>query len=228
MSKVPIRCIIVEDNPNLNRDIVFYLQQHGIHTIGVVDGVALERQLATASWDVVVLDLGLPSEDGLSIARRLTQRQNLGLVILTARDRLEDRLAGWEIGAHVYLVKPVPVAEIAAVVSAVHRRLHPLSALPTGPWRLLAERRELITPDGAVIPLTHRERLLLVAIASTPSRSVPRDLSLDQETGGSMDALLHRLRRKLKAHGNPIRTVYGDGIVFSDELHFDPTDDGAA
>ncbi len=227
MSEVPIRCLIVEDNPNLNRDLVYYLENHGMQAAGVADGAAMDGELSAASWDVIVLDLGLPGEDGLSIARRLAQRKETGLVILTARDQLEDRLAGWESGAHVYLVKPVPLAEIAAVVSAVYRRLHPYRDPGAGAWRLVSERRELVTPGGVVVPLTHRERLLLEAMARSPSRSIPRDLSLDQEIGGSINALVHRLRRKLKDHGSPIRTVYGGGLVFSDELRFNLVDDGS-
>lgn len=224
MSSHPIRCLVVEDNPNLNRDLVFYLSSHGMEAVGVSDGAGLDRHLAACACDLIVLDLGLPGEDGLEIARRIASRGELGLVILTARGGLEDRLAGWDSGAHVYLVKPVPLAEVAAVVGAVFRRLHPPPPTGAHPWRLNLARRELLTPEGIAIPLTHREQLLLQAMAASAQRRIPRDLGLDQNIGGSIDALVHRLRRKLKAHGDPIRTLYGEGLVFDAELLCRPPD----
>lgn len=218
MTSEMIRCLVVEDNPRLNRDLVFFLQSQGIEALGVEDGEALDHQLAQHPCDVIVLDLGLPGEDGLSIAQRLAERPEIGLVILTARGRLEDRIAGWASGAHVYLVKPVPLEEVIAVVGAVYRRLHPPSEITPQPWRFLPLRRELITPLGTTIPLTYRERLLLNAMAEAPQQQIPRDLILEQDTGGAIDTLIHRLRRKLKQHGDPIRTLYGEGFVFDGEL----------
>jgi DNA-binding response OmpR family regulator len=181
----------------------------------------MDRHLAGNTCDVIVLDLGLPGEDGLSIAQRLSSQADIGLLILTARDRLEDRIAGWESGAHVYLVKPVPLEEIAAVVSAVYRKRHPDAATSAQGWILSGERRELLSPDGSSIPLTHRERLLLMAFADSPKRVISRDLRLEQEVGGAIDSLVHRLRRKLKHYGDPIRTVYGEGFVFDADLVLD-------
>ena len=218
MNAHPIRCLVVEDNPNLQNDLVFFLGTVGIHAQGVGDGAAMDRALAERAWDVIVLDLGLPGEDGLHIARRLSTRPELGLVILTARGRLEDRLAGWESGAQVYLVKPVPLEEIAAVVGAVYKRLHPEPAASAQPWIFHPERRELITPEGTVIALTHRERLLMTAFFDAPQRAIRRDLALAQDSGSALDTLVHRLRRKLRPHGDPIRTLYGEGFVFVGEL----------
>lgn len=214
-----IRCLVVEDNRALNRDLVFFLQMHGIAAQGVADGDAMTDCLKRQETDVIILDLGLPGEDGLSIARRLAAKPEIALVILTARDRLEDRLAGWESGACVYLVKPVPLEEIVAVVKSVYRRTHPATK-ETGPrvWGFCSLRRQLIAPDGTAIPLTHRERLLVDAMLEAPQQRIPRDLLLDQDAGGAIDALIHRLRRKLRAHGDPIRTIYGEGYVFEDPL----------
>lgn len=224
MSQRPIRAVVVEDNPNLNADLVFFLESAGIKAVGVNDGQALDVLFAAEAFDVVVLDLGLPGEDGLSIARRLAVKPDLGLVILTARDQLQDRLAGWESGAHVYLTKPIPLAEVAAVVGAVYRRIHPQQVPKTQLWQFMALRRDLIAPSGAVIPLTHRESLLIQAFAAAPQGHIPRDLDLDQDVGTSFDALIHRLRRKLKEHGDPIRTIYGAGYVFDGQLSIEPPD----
>jgi len=218
VSELPIRCLVVEDSLRLREDLVLYLADHGMQASGAVDGAAMDLHLAQSDCDVVVLDLGLPGEDGLSIARRLMSRTGLGLVILTARDRLEDRLAGWESGAHVYLTKPTPLEEVAAVVISVHRRLHPSTTPTEAPWRFLPDRRELITPAGAVIPLTYREKLLFNAMAESPQRQVRRALALEQDDGSALDVMIHRLRRKLKMHGDPIRTVRGEGFVFDGEL----------
>ncbi|WP_221795353.1 response regulator transcription factor [Oceanobacter mangrovi] len=218
-SAASIRCLVVEDNPSLNRDLLFYLNSQGINTTGVMDGKAMDLALQQQAYDVVILDLGLPGEDGLSIASRLSANRNLGLIILTARDILTDRLAGWESGAHVYLVKPVPLEEITAVINSVYRRLNPAPVDPQSQaWRFYPLRRELISPLGATIPLTFRERLLINAMAEAPQQYIPRDMVLEQDTGGAIDALIHRLRRKLKQHGDPIRTVYGEGFVFEGEL----------
>lgn len=218
MTYAPIRCLIVEDNPRLRDDLIFFLTHTGIHAEGARDGAEMDQSIAVAQWDVIVLDLGLPGEDGLDIARRLTARTDLGLVILTARDRLEDRLAGWESGAHVYLVKPVPLEEIAAVVGNVYRRLHPEPIVTAQPWIFYPERRELVAPNGAVVTLTHRERMLLNALYEAPQRCIARDLALAQDGGGALDTLIHRLRRKLRQHGDPIRTLYGEGFAFEGDL----------
>ncbi|GAB6040868.1 response regulator transcription factor [Endothiovibrio diazotrophicus] len=212
-----IRVLVVEDDPDLNADLVLYLGAAGMAARGVAARAALEEALASEAWDVVVLDLGLPDGDGLEVAGRLAAQATLGLVILTARDRLEDRLAGWRSGAHVYLVKPVPLVEVAAVVSGVHQRLHPPGERAEG-WCLVPARRELHAPSGAVIPLTHRESVLLAAFADAPDQGISRDLDHAQDTGSSIDSLVHRLRRKLRPHGDPIRTIYGAGYAFEGGL----------
>ncbi len=227
MSNTPIHCLVVEDNLHLNRDLVFYLGTLGMQAHGVVNGEEMDRHLAAQPCDVVVLDLGLPGEDGLSIARRLGEQSDLGIVILTARGQLEDRLAGWASGAHVYLVKPAPLEEIAAVVNAVYRLSRP-SEEASGPplWTLHPLRRELTAPDGSQIPLTHRERLMLTAMAEAPEQRIPRDLVLGQDSGGAIDTLIHRLRRKLKVYGDPIRTLYGEGFIFTETLTVHSPEEG--
>lgn len=213
-----IRVLVVEDDRDLNADLVFFLRSCGMTVEGSESAAQMERCLASATWDVVVLDLGLPDCDGLSLTQRLADDPDRGLVILTARGRLEDRLAGWESGAHVYLVKPVPLAEVAAVITAVHQRLNPAANGDRTDWRYRPLSRDLQAPDGAIVPLTHREGLLIERFADCNDNCIPRDQGQAQDTGGAMDSLVYRLRRKLKEHGDPIRTVYGVGYVFEGEL----------
>lgn len=212
-----IQVVVVEDDPNLNADLLFFLRKAGMAAHGVNTAHDLETHLETYVCDVVLLDLGLPDEDGLNVARRLMEKPDLGLVMLTARGSLQDRLDGWRSGAQVYLVKPTPLPEVVAVVEAVYRRLRPLGH-DSQIWRWFPQRRELHTPNGSIILLTHRENLVIRVLSDAPNQHIPRDLMLSQHTGAALDSLIHRLRRKLKTHGDPLRTVYGSGYAFMGKL----------
>ncbi|MEK7990140.1 MAG: response regulator transcription factor [Thiotrichaceae bacterium] len=214
-----INVLVIEDEPNLNADLVFYLNAMRMQVDGAASAAEMRTQLQQNRYDVVVLDLGLPDADGLQLATELSAEPQRGLVILTARGRLEERLAGWRSGAHVYLVKPVPLAEVAAVIGAVFQHLQPDEIVTTQTaWQLSLQPRELHTPQGVVIPLTHRESLLFMAFIHDAEHYVSRDLSMAQDTGTSIDSLVHRLRRKLRHHADPIRTIYGGGYKFEAAL----------
>ena len=128
---------IVEDNADVLDDVLFNLGRMGFQASGFTDGAALDAALATGQvWPVLVLDLGLPGEDGLSIARRLRQSYPaVGIIALTARGRLDDRVAGLNEGFDLYLVKPVDMVELAAAIRAVARRVTQIG-LTTPQWRL--------------------------------------------------------------------------------------------
>lgn len=222
-----INVLVIEDEPNLNADLVFYLDAMGMRVDGVASAADMRTQLQKNRYDVVVLDLGLPDADGLQLATELSTEPQRGLVILTARGSLEERLAGWRSGAHVYLVKPVPLAEVAAVIGAVFQHLQPDAVVATQTaWRFSLQHRELHTPQGVVIPLTHRESLLLMAFMHDDENYVSRDLSMAQDTGTSIDSLVHRLRRKLRHHADPIRTIYGEGYKFEAVLQLIESEEG--
>jgi len=215
-----IKVLVIEDEPHLNADLVFYLNAVGMQTDGAASAAEMRNQLQHNRYDVLVLDLGLPDADGLELATELSAEAQQGLVILTARGRLEERLAGWQTGAHVYLVKPVPLAEVAAVINAVFQRLHPdtMAVHQQTAWRFSLQHRELHTPQGIVISLTHRESLLLMAFIQDAKHYVSRNFLMAQDTGTSLDSLVYRLRRKLRNHSDPIRTIYGEGYKFEADL----------
>src|SRR5690606_2100697 len=126
-------------NPDLLDELAFHLRRQGHGVAALPDGVALDAHLAGAEVDVLVLDLGLPGEDGLSIARRLRRTQpGIAIAMLTARGQLDDRLLGLNSGADIYLVKPVDMRELSAVVESLYRRVHRVAAPPDQPpgWRL--------------------------------------------------------------------------------------------
>lgn len=216
---------VVEDNADLLEDLLYSLRLQGFQTSGFADGRALDEALASgAGFDVLVLDLGLPGEDGLSIARRLrASHERLGIVMLTARGALEDRITGLLTGADVYLTKPFDLRELGAAVSAVARRLRQVAgaaAAPSSPaWQLDTVRLQVRTPEGRDIALTWAETRLLRRLAEDPGVVVSREtliraIDKDPENYDShtLEVLISRLRAKL-GDDAPFRSVRGRGYV---------------
>jgi DNA-binding response OmpR family regulator len=205
---VMIRIAVVEDNEDFRDEVLFHLHHAGYEVTGLADGAALDRYLIDHACEVLVLDLGLSGEDGLAIARRLAGRPDLGIVMLTARGALDDRLAGINGGADAYLVKPVDFRELVTVVKGVARRLRLAIATRTA-WRVRTQCPELIAPDEQAIPLTEAEWRLLRALAESHGEAVCRDRLIhvlghrrhvyDERR---LEALVSRLRAKLTAHGD--------------------------
>ena len=216
---------VVEDNPDVLDDLLFNLRRQGFDVIGFSDGVALDAALAQGhDWTVLVLDLGLPGEDGLSIARRLRQTHPaLGIIALTARGRLQDRIQGLDEGIDLYLVKPIDLAELGAAIRAVARRINQLS-FHHPVWRLDPAGYRLVRPDGVLIVLTPVEFQILQTLAGAHAKPVSRN-DLIQAIGRSPDAYdpralevaLSRLRAKLGDH-SPIRAVRNQGYQFVADL----------
>lgn len=218
--------IVVEDEAAIRDEVSDYLSRHGFSVRGCTDGVGLERLLVEAPADVIVLDLGLPHEDGIEIAKRLRrQRPSLGIVVTTARSRVEDRILGYETGADVYLVKPVDYGELAAAIRAVKRHREQRLARDDGPaemvWQLDLAAWRLITPTGAAMRLTAAEMKLMDLLSRTPGTPVMRH-QIGSHMGKSdqlsnhryVDQLVSRLRRKVIAHLGweaPIGSAQGEG-----------------
>lgn len=234
--------LVVDDEPDIRETFSEYLALHGFDAEPLDGGAALRARVADGRpFQVVLLDVTMPDEDGLSLARWLRSTSRAGIVMVTARGDPVDRIVGLEIGADDYLAKPVELRELVARVRALLRRLGdpgqppspaaaadagaPDRTIPVGHMRLDPDARTLRDADGRLVSLTAMEFDLLKAFAERPDRVLTRDqlLSLshrdpDEPFDRSIDIRIARLRRKIErdpAHPEIIRTVRGVGYVFS-------------
>ncbi len=197
-----LRVIVVEDHDLLREEIVHHLRQQGFAAEGAMCAADLDERLAQGGADAVVLDLNLPGEDGLSIARRLRQAMpQIGIVMLTGRGGVPDRVRGYESGADIYLPKPVGGEELVAALGSLHRRIAPPAPEP---WQLDRAARRLTGPAGRAVALSDREATVIAALALAPQRTLETPALLllvggdDEEFEKSyLENLLSRLRRKL-------------------------------
>lgn len=236
MHEMLARVAVVEDDADLRDNMLEYLQVQGYPAWGVGNAEDFYRRFAVDVVDVVVLDIGLPGEDGISAARHLRELPNLMVIIVSARDALEDRLAGLKAGADRYLVKPVDLAELIANIEAVGRRpAHPATISATGRiqeekpkavlWRLAKQGWRLTGPDGKVLGLTAREFLLLKCLFEANGETVPRKLIADKIIGTRifnsderLDVMLARLRKKCATtlgQPLPVKTAHQVGYAFT-------------
>ena len=233
MPDTPIQILVVDDDLALRALLGEYLAGEGFSVAGAEDGVAMDAWLAEHETDLVILDLMLPGEDGLSLARRLRARADIPIIMLSARGGDIDRIVGLEVGADDYMPKPFNPRELLARIRAVLRRRAP-SALPEpreddgvirfGPYRLDLGQRELRRGDESVV-LTSGELELLRILAEHPDRVLDRDLLLDLLKGyerspfdRSIDVQIARLRAKIEPDTKRpryIRTIWGKGYMFT-------------
>lgn len=221
--------LLVEDDPRLQR-VLRRLLEDDRHVVEVApDGeTALELADATAGIETVILDVGLPDISGLEVARRLRKDgRELAILMLTARDTINDRVAGLDAGADDYLVKPFAYEELAARLRALARRSEPGRRRPdpvlaAGPIAL-DERSHRVTVEGRLVDLSPREYSLLECFLRHPGQSLTRDQLLDQAwpfsvavTPNAVDAYVHYLRTKLGEAGRWIETVRGVGYRLAD------------
>jgi two-component system OmpR family response regulator len=229
--------LVVDDDPEIRDLLSRFLKKHDFRVDTAADGRQMFERLADGRYDLVVLDLMLPGEDGLSLCRRLRAKSDLPVVMLTAMGEEIDRIVGLEVGADDYIGKPFNPRELLARIRAVLRRV---GAAPTGVdagdaeagvilafagWRLDLQRRELRAPGGVLVVLTAGEFDLLAVLADRPGRVLTRDQLLDMTRGRealpfdrSVDVQLSRLRRKIEVDPkNPafIKTVRGGGYLFA-------------
>lgn len=209
----PARIIVVEDSEPLREEMVFQLEMAGFAVRGAHDARALDALLAQEPCDLLVLDLNLPGEDGFSIARRLCDRQRRGIIMLTARDDIEDKLRGFHDGADIYLVKPVDRRELAACLLALHRRLVPAASVDSG-WRLKQDERKLLSPGGLTLDLTPQDLAVLALLIEQPGstrsrKELVRALGIDfiSAPEGRINTMMSRLRQKLTAFDAELRIV---------------------
>jgi DNA-binding response OmpR family regulator len=224
--------LVVDDDRETRELLSLYLGEQGFDVATVEDGRAMDAWLAGHATDLVILDLMLPGEDGLSIARRLRIDQKLPIVMISARGEDLDRIVGLEVGADDYLPKPFNPRELLARIRAVLRRAAPVSETGCedveehrfGPYRLDTKRRVLFHGNDEV-ELSRAEFDLLTVFASSPNRVLSRDQIMDQLSGHdrdpfdrSIDVRVTRLRHKIEespAEPQFIRTVWGVGYQFT-------------
>ncbi len=222
-----IRVLVVDDATDLREEMVDYLRFSGYDAHGVGSVAGLVECLESEPWQVVLLDLGLPDGDGLVAAHRLRRERGLtlGIIMVTARGQVEDRIAGARAGADAYLVKPVDLRELHAIIGHLVQRLA-LSAEPPAPaWRIDRAEQALIAPDGSAVPLTGAERIVLEKLLAEAGRPVAREtLCEGLPPGGSpdetrrLDSLISRLRAKVATHTDlplPIRAIRNIGYAFT-------------
>ncbi len=222
-----MRLLLVEDDEMLAEAIAGALRQNN-YVVDVVDtGVDADQLLSYEPFDIVILDVGLPGIDGFEVLRRLRKRKNhVPVLVLTARDELDDRVRGLDLGADDYLVKPVALIEIEARLRALIRRLQPKRAtLESGPLVLDPVGRRAWLAE-APLDLTAREWAILEYLMIREGQIVNKEAllntlcSLDQAiTLNAVEVYVSRLRSKIEPGGIKIRTVRGFGYLLEDSAH---------
>ena len=217
----PIKLLVVEDHLALLDVTVETLTAQGHEVIGITSAEGLHELPAHFAVDIALLDLNLPGEDGRSLARRLRQLQpGIGITMLTARNALQHKLAGYEHGADIYLTKPIESQELCATVQALAQRLH-RSVAPTQQVFIFDPRnRRIKTPQGELL-LRPAESVFLHALALMPEQTLAiwealeaLEKPVDDHGKTQLEVLVSRLRGKLIAHGSPatpIRALRGKG-----------------
>ncbi|MCX7169394.1 MAG: response regulator [Proteobacteria bacterium] len=214
-----MRILLVEDDVTLQRGLVQVLTDAGRLVITVGNGVHADTLLATEPFDLVVLDLGLPRMDGIKVLEQLRRRrQTLPVLILSARDRTQDRVRGLDSGADDYMTKPFELSEFEARVRALLRRGQGATLL-IGRMEWFWERREAAI-DDRTLTLSRHEVSILESLLQTPGRIIAKDvlahrLRADDDIAGDnlVEVYIHRLRRKLAEAEIEIRTVRGLGYM---------------
>ena len=213
------RVLVVEDEPVLRETVAGALVDAGFVVHAAADGTDLDRTVARFRPDAAVLDVTLPGDSGLALARRLREGGPVAVLFVTARDSVDDRLAGFRVGADDYLVKPFVLAELVARLRAVLRRTGRLTSptVEVGPL-VLDEDAGLVSVGGAPVALTATELRLLAYLARNRGRVLSKTQILTQVWGydvydpNLVEAHVSALRRKLEAHGpRLVHTVRGVG-----------------
>jgi len=228
------RILIVDDDEDIRKLLEEYLRKNGFDAHAVADGPAMREALAAKPASLVVLDLMLPGEDGLSLCRQLRARSQVPVLMLTAKGDPVDRIIGLEMGADDYLAKPFDPRELVARIRSILRRAKALPAdteinvpesFSFSGWRLDTRERNLRAPDGVVVPLSGAEYRLLLIFLQNANAVVSRDQLANFTFGHDADPLdrtidmqVSRLRERLRDEAREpaiIKTVRGKGYVLA-------------
>ena len=228
--------LLIDDDREIRELLARFLDKHGMRVTAARDARDARRAWPMGHYQMVILDLMLPGESGLDLARWLRTLSDVPILMLTAMSDETDRIIGLELGADDYLPKPFNPRELLARIRAVLRRTgereRPAEAARLyrfSGWTLEPARRRLVDPQGAEVPLTGGEYDLLAALVERANQVLTRDMLLDLLRGRqagpfdrAIDVAISRLRRKLEREGHDdpqlIKTVRGGGYVFACEV----------
>jgi two-component system phosphate regulon response regulator OmpR len=228
--------LVVDDDQRIRQMLSRYFEDEGYRVTAVADGAGMREALRGSGFDIILLDLMLPGESGLELARDVRARSETPIIMLTGKDDVLDRIVGLELGADDYMSKPFHLREVLARVRTVLRRRAPLKPEPAAEsdqvvfegWTLDLSRRSLTRQDGQLIDLTTGEFDMLAVLANNAGRVLSRDRLMDLTRGRSLDAFdrtidaqIARLRKKIESDpANPqlIKSVRGVGYVFASRL----------
>lgn len=227
--------LLVDDEAALREPLAEYLSRQGFGVIQAASAAEARSRLREFSPDLVLLDIMMPGEDGLSLCRHLIETRAIPTIFLTARGEATDRIVGLEIGADDYVVKPFEPRELVARIRTVLRRAARGAPAPIEDeqfefegWKLDPLKRRLSDPEGAVVSISSAEFRLLLAFLEHPRQVLDRDRLLDMVQGReahlfdrAVDNQISRLRRKIEVDNrNPllIQTVWGGGYMFAADV----------
>jgi two-component system phosphate regulon response regulator OmpR len=224
------RVLVVDDDPAIREMLAGYLADHGYEVTQAANGAALRAEMERARPAVVLLDIGLPGEDGLTLARFLRERYEVGIIMVTGASDVVDRVAGLEVGADDYIAKPFDPRELRARLKSVLRRLEKKDSpkaqarVSIGNCFLDLKSRTLSDAKGREVPITSMEFDLLKTLVEHPNQVLTRDQLLTMTRNRdwepfdrSIDIRITRLRRKVEddpARPRVIKTVRGAGYMF--------------
>jgi two-component system, OmpR family, response regulator len=233
----PLHILVVDDDPRIRQMLARYFEQEGYRVSAAADGTAMRAQLNAKPVDVILLDVVMPGEDGLTLAREIRARSDVGIIMLTGRDEVLDRVVGLEVGADDYIAKPFHLREVLARVKSLARRRKPASAqaqrneegagdvIRFDGWLLDIARRRLVSPAGEDVALTSGEFDLLTALAAQPGRVFSRESLMERTRGRGLnafdrtiDAQIARLRKKIERDPKSptiVKSVRAVGYVFA-------------
>jgi two-component system OmpR family response regulator len=236
MTEQSAHIVVVDDDDDIRSSLAKYLRKHGFRVSVAANGDELNQVLSTANADLLVLDIMLPGDDGLTICRRVLETRQLPIIFLTALAEDIDRILGLELGADDYVTKPFNPRELLARIKSVMRRSQMLPNKPRiakgvvkfDRWHFDISRKEIMGSDNVAIRLSSGEHLVLVSLIEHAGSTLTRDQLLNLTKGReaqlfdrSIDNVISRLRRKLEIDPKKpliIQTQWGNGYAFVADL----------
>ncbi|MFT7570817.1 MAG: DNA-binding response OmpR family regulator [Paracoccaceae bacterium] len=240
MNTDSMRILIVDDDPAFSSMIAEYLRDRGHHPVTVEDGEAMRKEMATEDVDLVLLDLVLPKEDGVALTQYIRSNSSVGIIILSGKGDMADRVLTLELGADDYLQKPFELRELSARINSLSRRLsredekspEAATSASFADWRLDFVHRRLTSPGGEDVSLTTSEFALLEVFVKNGNRQMSRAELVQAVRGREMkgydrtiDIHVSRLRKKIEPAKNQpqyIQTVHGGGYMFCEPVTMAP------